>query len=542
MSLSNNIDQMSTDVPLGIGLTYESGGLYLGEYASLDMLAFASHASTVVYEFSGDNVNWDSATTLTLVAGTPQNASLVIIGKYVRVTVTNTSGILQTALRVFTYGSVDNITLQATAGGTLPSINVSNFPLSAYKEVSAVEMTPLIQYEFTRGVTGLAMTETWNLPYSDLHSASNNLAVRLDFLIGDFVSTADVTPTRYGAFWGRNVSLRVGQGMRARFSAYWVQSGKKVPGGNSIGLVGVGNFDTTLADINCMAAFGYGDFALPEGPTAFGVYYQGGPPSSAAGHVRQASWNLDKADGTGVLPVMNTWELFNQFEITYLCGAIFYAVMNPNTGRFVAVHTITQVNISTFKPFSEFPFGMLTFMDWKGGVEPVETTDLAAIGSFMLAVEGKSSPNYDRFSTAGSIISFTTETEVLGIRCNPTFYPGGRNQFSSIGLDFLAYQFDGSASHCQIILYRNRTRVGTTFTDPHPLLIPVAEESNWGAAINPGIILFQLPTASQGHQVINLEPYYISLSRGDTLTITGTTIGGNQDLYCSIGYHLNTHA
>ena len=168
MSVSDNVEKLSTTTPLDAFEVFTSDRVMVGNYTSLSMLGYASSVTTTKYEFSGDGVNFNFFRSQTLEADRGTSEVISVISKWVRLIVANTTAVPQTYLRVFTYGNVEEAAASSEEG-----VTIDNFPLTPFNALSISELVPQVQYLFTFGTNGSVNPKTWVLPFTEIKGYSN---------------------------------------------------------------------------------------------------------------------------------------------------------------------------------------------------------------------------------------------------------------------------------------------------------------------------------------------------------------------------------
>lgn len=86
----------------GAGATFTSRWVLADAmYVNVTGSAFADQAGTIVVQQSGDGINADVSNSTPVVASTGVSFNVPIVLPYIRLQMVNTSGVAQTALRVF---------------------------------------------------------------------------------------------------------------------------------------------------------------------------------------------------------------------------------------------------------------------------------------------------------------------------------------------------------------------------------------------------------------------------------------------------------
>ena len=158
MATSDIIKSLSYFQPLLAGATYTTQPIIAGAYTSLSLTVFGDQDSTVLINFSPDGINYDGIVTKNFSAGLKTYESVVILSKWIQISMTNTSGVNQTAFRCGVYGSVQNSTLNAVltgVGNNFPKVDIGNFPLGGFGDLRVASVHTKIAYAFIAGNTSI---------------------------------------------------------------------------------------------------------------------------------------------------------------------------------------------------------------------------------------------------------------------------------------------------------------------------------------------------------------------------------------------------
>ncbi len=383
---------------------------------------------------------------------------------------------------------------------------ITNFPRTAFGELSIAEMTPLIQVYFSynndpqltkTAVTGIGTVTNNNSMVVVSSGASTNSSASL----------CTIKPIKY----------KSGQGLTMRFTGVF-----------DAGVVGndqmVGGFDTVDG-----LGFGFNG-------TDFGIFKRS---HSVTVWVNQTDWCQDVLDGSGSSGVnINFGDGFgNVFQVSYQYlgfGAIQFFVENPSTGLFVLVHVIKYANTSTLPSFQTPSFPM--------SIESINTTNTTDIivksGSMVAGVEGKIIYTGPQENDSWLLVPISNGTETLISAYNSkTVFEGKMNKTITYPT-FLSFA-TGDRDKPQIL----RIRKGATFTTPiwTDVITGVSsiEKLTGGTWNNDGdIILLQVIAGKGDPTNIDIEITSNSLffTPGDNLIITAEGVNASGDNTGSISW------
>lgn len=105
-SSSGVISSNSTDTPLGIAGVFTGDYFDSSGYAAVSVACYTDQVGTITIETSNDGINILRTSTANILANTPFYRAETPVGKYIRMTFTNTSGIAQTFLRLQTLAKI----------------------------------------------------------------------------------------------------------------------------------------------------------------------------------------------------------------------------------------------------------------------------------------------------------------------------------------------------------------------------------------------------------------------------------------------------
>ena len=244
----------------------------------------------------------------------------------------------------------------------------------------------------------------------------------------------------------------------------------------------------------------------------------------------QTEWNVDPADGTGGLPVMD-FTKGNVFQIKYQWlgfGDIEYHIEDPKDGHFHLVHVVKYANANT-RPSVDNP----TLPLYAGALNKSNTSNLTLlIGSMMGGVEGRVIDSSVRHGVSTSAVVFVknVETPVLTIR-NKEIYQGKQNRVLT-KLSFVGASQD-STKPTLVIFTFNAVLTGALFTDVGDNTSVAVDSVATG--ISGGEIAFAQGIAREDKTVFELGENVV-LRPGDTLTISIIPAVANPSVIASFNW------
>lgn len=216
-----------------------------------------------------------------------------------------------------------NPTTEILASNGNQSLNVCiNDPRTAYNEVAVAETTPVAQIDFIYGINKIATASN----ISSNASVSVSSGILQVTSNGASASSASVLNAK------KFVKFRAGQGVEGRFTAKFSYPPNAA---NSIAVAGLGFAVSNTTYLIDFAGFGYGNVSAPN--TQFGILWRNNGVDS---FVPQTSWNFDTCSGGTKSGYILNPQAINSFQVQFqFCGNIIFYVENPNTGRFILVHS-----------------------------------------------------------------------------------------------------------------------------------------------------------------------------------------------------------
>ena len=373
-------------------------------------------------------------------------------------------------------------------------VGISGSNVSAFGDLNVAQFTPVVQLDFVYGIniqTGTSSVVTTGVV------DTNASRLRIQTGVGAAGS---------GVFQSTRIArYRAGQGMMARFTAFWSSSAA-----NSTQVVGVG--DTQVGYF-----FGYNGIN-------FGVSIRNGGSDT---WTAQSSWNGDKCDGLGASGFNWNKTLGNVMMIQYPYlgyGDIKFFAQNSLTGGWILCHTIQYTNSSQSIQVSNpsFPF-------FAASTNTGNTTNLIMfVGSVGVFISGVREFLGSSWATDSLKNTITAEANLLNIR-NCTTYNGVTNRgllrFRSLscatdngnGLATVRFRTGVTLGGAPVFAPINGSTADNGVTITSGNSISSADVAGTGVT---GTLLFNVCMARNSNVVYDLTPFNIFLAPGNTLTVT----------------------
>lgn len=309
----------------------------------------------------------------------------------------------------------------------------------------------------------------------------------------------------------KKCKYRSGEGLVARFSALFTAG---VAGTTQ--LAGVGNAADFLG-------FGYNG-------ASFGVLHRN---NSSDTWYSSSSWNFDKGDGKGRLPVMD-WGKLNVFQVRFQflgAGALELRVENPVNGLFELVHRISYANANTVPSFANPIMGGYYHVD-----NGATTSDIVLKSASMyLGVEGSSRRH--GFTNAVSFEKTglgAVETNIMTLRNRAMF--ASKANLNLIFPLTLSITSIGGTKPAVIRLRLNPTVAGTPAFSDVATTTSIGELDTAGTDVSAGDLLYATVLNKEDSISVDLSKLEMVLSPSDELVISAQTASGTVDINASLTY------
>jgi hypothetical protein len=533
---SDIIKELSHTSPLLAGANFTTEKVIAGQFAAIN-ISFASDTDTsVVTQFSNDGANWDINISKSFSAGISSFENIVILGKWIRLSITNTSLSNQTYLRVYTYGSVSNSNLNAVLskiGNKSPEVAIDNLPLGAFNDLQVAPMHAKISYVFAGGNTSIPKDDNIHSYYPDLHAGDIGASVTpsIDFTNRtiNLKLNSDINNPSY--IQGEPIRYHAGTGMMYRFTMKFELSDSDLGATLAIGAGYIAN--GVRSDF-----YGFGwDADISGGPNTynnFGISYV---IAGGLNFIPRTSWNVDKADGTGDLGVLDTTKLqVCQITQTYLgAGPIKFYIMNTE-GNWILVHTIKFPGTRTATIARDPSFGLSIYGFIPAGAVIGSGNDIVSSGSFGVIQEIDNNLSFTRrgieHSTLETAIGAAAETVIFSLQ-NFTTYNGVPKN-TPLVLDTVVCSASGTGNRAVFFrIYKNGVITLPTWVLVDNYSTMRKDEVGTYA---PGRCVMTIPVERNGKVVMQLDDHIV-LNPEDTLTITAFSAGA-ADVFFSTSYHV----
>lgn len=298
-----------------------------------------------------------------------------------------------------------NPTVEILGSNGNQSLNVCiNDPRTAFNEVSVAIPQPLAQVDFVYGIN--ALTSASNVVSNASVTAST----------GFLRVTSNGASTQSAAIYyaKKFVKYRAGQGTVVRMTSLY--SPPSTVNG-SIAVAGVGFAVANTTYVIDFAGFGYGNVASS---TQFGILWRN---NGIDGFIPQTSWNFDTCNGTTKSGYLFQPTSLNSFQIQFqYCGNILFYIENPNTGRFILVHSIPTSLLAPLIPNFQNPtLQMMWYSNSAATSSNTLTVYGASGGHFLEGHREFTSSRGATYNPSTTALALNTETMILAIK-NATYF------------------------------------------------------------------------------------------------------------------------
>lgn len=436
---SNNIELFSYMTPLTALSSYTSEKVILSQYISLSAICYADETFNFIFDFSGDGINWDISVSQSITASTGTQLATPVKAKWTRIRLVSTSGINQTQMRVFVYGTPSNSALQAQLtgiGNFNPKVDVSaDLQRTAFDEILTQNYTPKATFKWDQMGNGSLFSTLGTTRFSSPYLQGMDLRTYAGGIDTDGVvtkgnstlrlSTNETTLNTDYMLTTRIVPYSAGLGIELLFTAAFIQPTTRT--NNQRMLIGAMNVSGNLGNAILYDGFmiGYNDMNTTD--TALEIaWYRGGTPVQI---IPQSNWNIDPCDGSVKVQNIDPTTL-NVFKISigYLgvAGALF-SIMGTN-GNFYPVHRISPMNTTADTQWATS--GISAGMLLRAAVTSTSKDGYIENGSMSIGICGQRSSNSFLIARANTITASTTETCILAVKNlgSGTIFMGEPNQ------------------------------------------------------------------------------------------------------------------
>jgi hypothetical protein len=302
-----------------------------------------------------------------------------------------------------TLGSNPTVEIMGSNGNQ--SLNVCiNDPRTAFNEVSVAVPQPLAQVDFVYGINSLVSSS--NLVSNASVTASSGL-LRV---------TSNGASTQSAAIYyaKKFVKYRAGQGTNARMTCIFSPPATV---NGSIAVAGVGFAVANTTTMIDFAGFGYGNVASS---TQFGILWRN---NTRDAFIPQTEWNFDTCLGGTKSGYLFQPTSLNSFQIQFqYCGNILFYVENPNTGRYILVHSIPTNLLAPLIPNFQNPtLQMMWYSNSAATSSNTLTVYGASGGHFLEGHREFTSSRGATYNPTTAALPLNTETMILAVK-NATYY------------------------------------------------------------------------------------------------------------------------
>jgi hypothetical protein len=332
-------------------------------------------------------------------------ARIAVKSDRLAVAMNNFSDLLNTRSVVAAQTQGTNPTVEVLGSNGNQSLNVCiNDPRTAFNEVSVAIPQPLAQVDFVYGINNL--TSSSNVVSNASVTASTGLLR---------VTSNGASARSAAIFYAKKfVKYRAGQGTVARMTCIFSQPATV---NGSIAVAGVGFAVANTTYVIDFAGFGYGNVASS---TQFGILWRN---NGLDGFIPQTSWNFDTCLGATKSGYLFQPQSLNSFQVQFqYCGNILFYVENPNTGRYILVHSIPTNLLAPLIPNFQNPtLQMMWYSNSAATSSNTLTVYGASGGHFLEGHREFTSSRGATYNSPSGVLALNTETMVLAIK-NATYY------------------------------------------------------------------------------------------------------------------------
>ena len=367
---------------------------------------------------------------------------------------------------------------------------------SAFGEVISQELTPITALNFVYGVnSGIAFAS--GIDGGTITSVSGMASVDTTASANSEAFTFSRIPMRY--LPGQAITVR-GAGV---FTSGTSASGYALLGAYN------SNFENALM-------FG------TSGST-FGILYRS---FNEDVFIPQSEWNgidiMDgNSDGEAIDPALG-----NVYQIQYEWlgfGGIEFSVMDPNTGRFINVHTIKYGNTSVRPSLSNPSMHIGAWAKNNGDAAAIKVRT-GSMGGFSAGPKPESFNDFHTAASGSHSLTDASIQNVITVRNNDTF--NGLESERQLFAEFMGVSNDGNKP-VAITVIRNATLTGASF-EPVDNNRSSASVDLVGSGVTApsGDIMMGALIAAGGSDFINLFDLDMRLDEGESFTIAAEKVGG----------------
>jgi hypothetical protein len=298
-----------------------------------------------------------------------------------------------------------NPTVEILGSNGNQSLNVCiNDPRTAFNEVAVAEPYPLAQINFTYGINTLVTSS--NVTGNATSTASLGL-LNVSSNGASSVSACVFNSKKF-------VTYRAGQGVQVRQTSLFSYPSAT---NGCMQLAGAGFAVANTTQIIDFCGFGYGNVA---NSTQFGILWR---RNGNDVFYPQTSWNQDTVTGNTKSGMTLNPQALNSWQIQFqYCANILFSLENPNTGRFILVHSIPTSSIVPTVPNFQNPSLQMVWYSNSASGSSNTISVYGASGGHFLEGQRKFTSSRGALANAPSAnLALNTETMVFAIK-NSTYF------------------------------------------------------------------------------------------------------------------------
>lgn len=544
--LGNSIDLLSKDQTLISEGSVTTDKVTLVAYGSISIMIAVTQNATIKIEFANDGFNWDYDSTSSLVAGSNGSISSVVLAKYCRLTVTNSSTSVN-PIRFSTYASINPTASWnqiVRDGNNYPSVLVDNINQTQHGSLIVAQHRILNSHKFDYASinSGIIQGPDRNLKQSSATLTANSEPVIVDNILY-LPDIFDSPANSYLNFTGPPTVYIPGNSVFSTFSFMVNNSGYDPASlalyGPNQAVVGMGHSDDSMSVIDGVF-LGYPTVPLTNGvPTEFSlIYYNNGVET----YVQQKDWNIDTLDGQGkssMLLDINTLNVARMRTSYHGSSSIYLEIAIPWSAAWAPCHTIQVANLDTKANFKAASFSYVmhtTKTSLVTGV--VGGNQYIASGSGQTGLENSTSnlPNLQSYAVNSSTITLTggVLSTVLSLRAGDLI--NGKHNRSIVRLISVSYAVDGTKP-VKFHISKGGTYTAPTWAYTDSVHSPVQNLALGTYNFASGSKKMEWYSAKANSGTLILKYYELVLTHDDTIVVRALS-ANSSDVEVSITYTL----
>lgn len=483
-------------------------------FSSVTISIFSDVSGVLEIQFSSDNSNWDHIVSVNISGNTSLSKTVQCTSTYFRIKYTNgstnqTEFRLQSLLNmnksqstILNNKQYQETTLVSENGGNLQFDSGNNIQtainnsLDSFGNIMTTNFFPSVisnfYYNINESIVNTSTTGSGSISHSEQKA----------------ILSTGTTNNSITKIFSKNICRYLpGTGVRTLFTAHF-----------NTGVSGTTQFVGMGTDDNGLF-FGYsttGDFGILRRTRGVDNF------------ISQSNWNVHKCDGTE----NDSFLLNPQYGNVYMIqmqwlgfGQITFSIENPNTGKFIVVHTIQYSNSSLSTHIG------IPALYTRGEIDNKTTSTDISLGicCMTIYIEGYKGFNFGELNSMynQSSIDRNEYINLLTIKNKTTF--NSVSNFVPVILEFLSFSAEGSRSVIFKLLKNADVSSLTGWTDFDLNKSVIEYTKSTKEIIDFGNILFTYFVPTESSQNIELSQYEIFLNPGDTITIVAKSTSNNND-------------